>query len=148
MEVKGGEFAPEALAFKLGLKEDPDARTEGRMKTRTMTVTVREGEWLGPVDWSYDFEQHAWGPNKCGVRPESIEEGKEALRLMETEPDATWVFCRSGFPVYEIVHVGMWDGGPFGGPTPAIGFVGPMGGVEKVFFYELNTRNVSKKGAA
>jgi len=36
-----------------------------------------------------------------------------------------------------VVHVGMYDGWPFWKPTPAVGYIGPLGSVERAFFFSL-----------
>lgn len=37
-----------------------------------------------------------------------------------------------------------YDGWPFWKPTPAIGYVGPLGGIEIAFYYELRRGNLCK----
>lgn len=104
---------------------------------RTYTVVERAGEWLGPVDWSYDFDQHSWGPNRGGVNPERVARGREMLRKLVDSPGG-WRYSRSGLASFEVVHVGMYDGWPFWRPTPAIGYRGPLGSIEVAFFYDLS----------
>jgi hypothetical protein len=112
------------------------------MKTRT--ITERVGEFLGPVDWAYDFTQHDWGQGKGGVNPELSAEGAKVIRAMAAEPDG-WSFSPCGFSWCRVVHIGMYDGWPFWRPTPAIGYIGPLGSVEWAFFYRLRCGNVAKK---
>jgi hypothetical protein len=126
---------------------------------RTRTITVREGEWLGPVDWSYDFGKHSWDRRGGCVNPEAVKEGELALRILadayadsmkpagweydtddRTDPKpqpAKWRYSPSFLASFEIVFVGMYDGWPFWEPTPAIGYVGPLGRIEVEFFYKL-----------
>ncbi len=103
---------------------------------RTRTVVERIGEWLGPVDWSYDFQQHAMTSTCGGCAQWAIDDGIEQLRRLESEPGGWWI-APSGFTSFEVVHVGMYDGWPFWQPTPAVGYIGPLGGVEVAFFYNL-----------
>src|SRR5689334_16365310 len=114
------------------------------MKTRM--VEERIGEWLGPVDWSYEFDQHSWVGRSGGVNPKCIAEGIAQLRRMEAEP-GEWMYCPSGFTSFRVVEVGMYDGWPFWKPTPAIGYVGPLGGVEVAFFYSLHDEVLWRAGA-
>ena len=101
-------------------------------------VEERTGEFLGPTDWGYDFAQHS------AVNPTCVEEGVAAMRMMEAEPRTRWGFCPSGFSVFEVVHVGMYDGWPYWRPTPAVGYLGPLGIVEWAFFYDLSPRKISR----
>jgi len=108
---------------------------------RTRTITVREGEWFEPVDRLYDFRSHGWD---CGgsVNPSVVKEGtRTILELDRKFCSARWVYVPC-LTEREIVHVGMWDGWPFWKPTPAIGYIGPMGSVEIAFFYNLKSSNV------
>jgi hypothetical protein len=61
---------------------------------REKTVTVREGEYLGPVDDGYDFESHDWD-HGGSTNPECIQRGREFLRRLQGpgEPRRTAV-CR------------------------------------------------------
>ena len=103
---------------------------------RTRWVEERIGEWLGPIDWSYDFQQHAMTATRGGTAQWAIDEGIAQLRRLEAEPGGWW-YAPSGFNEFEVVHVGMYDGWPFWRPTPAIGYIGPLGGVEVAFFYSI-----------
>lgn len=116
---------------------------------RTETRTVRIGELLGPVDWSYDFDQHGWGPGRGGGNPECIREGKEVLRIVEQAlADGKRVtFTPSDFSAFEVVQCGMYDGWPFWQPTPYIGYIGPLGVLEWTPFYNLCRSRVRIGGA-
>ena len=84
-------------------------------------VTERVGELLGPVDWSYDFEAHCWGPDKGGTNPSVVESRKQILRRICDEPDAEWEvgLCHSDC-MYKLLAVGMYDGWPYWKPTPSV----------------------------
>lgn len=113
---------------------------------RTRWVEERIGEWLGPVDWSYDFDQHSWVGKSGGTNPQCIVEGIAQLRRMESEP-GEWMYCPSGWSSFSVVHVGMYDGWPFWAPTPAIGYIGPLGSVEVAFFYDLQSHRLRRREA-
>jgi len=95
------------------------------------------GEWLGPVDWGYDFARHDWAADRGGVNPEVSADGALALRAMCNDPDADWRICPSGMVAFRVVIIGMYDGWPHWRPTPAVGYVGPMGSTEVAHFYRL-----------
>lgn len=89
---------------------------------RTWTEIHREGELLGPVDWSYDFTQHDWGRGNCGgVNPESTAAATEMLKQAERALLAgKRVTCRCYGLNHTLVAVGMYDGWPFWKPVPSI----------------------------
>lgn len=88
---------------------------------RYQQVTERIGELLGPVDWSYDFESHCWGPDKGGTNPAIVESSKRVLRQICDEPDAKWMVGISHSDgLHELLAVGMYDGWPHWKPTPCI----------------------------
>lgn len=98
------------------------------MKTRT--VTERIGEYLGPVDWSYDFAQHNWSGSRGGINPEVGKKSLETLRLLEAEPEAYEATIDGGWPKIgwkRVLKVGMYDGWPFWKPTPSVLLSGPLG---------------------
>ena len=109
------------------------------MKTRM--VEERIGEWLGPVDWAYDFSQHKT------ITTYFIDKGVAALRRIEEvsgrdDPALEgWRYWPSGFNAFDVVCVGMYDGWPFWKPTPAIGYIGPLRSVEVAFFYNLDLQH-------
>ena len=106
------------------------------------TIKQREGELLGPVDWNYDFDQHKWSDNRGGVNPEIVDEGKVALKILETkiaEGKPCTVGCYG--TRQKVLHVGMYDGWPFWKPTPSVGLESWLG-VEWQPFY--NIRNVEE----
>lgn len=86
---------------------------------KTKTVTVREGEYLGPVDWSYDFSQH-YTTNSHPT--ESMEADLARLHELcdggewEATTDGGWPRCGWG----RVLQVGMYDGWPFWRPVPSV----------------------------
>jgi hypothetical protein len=98
------------------------ARKEGIVKTHT--VTVREGENLGPVDWDYDFEQHDWD-HGGGTKPLCVQEGKKVLQqLVAADGGRVWLYDQWR----DVLDFGMYDGWPFWRPVPSVcvaTFVGP-----------------------
>lgn len=90
---------------------------------RLRQVTVREGEWLGPVDWAYDFKQHDWRDGRGGINPECSAEATEYLRALCAIVDAggtAEVLLSHDDRFVEVLRVGMWDGWPYWKPTPTV----------------------------
>ncbi|KKM17202.1 hypothetical protein LCGC14_1678100 [marine sediment metagenome] len=87
------------------------------MKTRT--VTQRIGEWLGPVDWGYEFTKHDWSESRGGhnptLTPESVQVLQEAEGLFN-EGKTIEVWCYDMWR--KVIKVGMYDGWPYWEPTP------------------------------
>jgi hypothetical protein len=97
---------------------------------RTEMQAVRIGEYLGPVDWAYDFSQHNWSEGKGGINPGHAQRSKEWLTQLEAEPDAYIATTDGGWPKVgwqRVVRVGMYDGWPFWKPTPSVQLAGPLG---------------------
>lgn len=92
---------------------------------RTETQTVRIGEWLGPVDWSFDFaaftDRHLNGGDstKAIAMLREIEDG---LHRGER-----WGIWEHG-TMREVISVGMYDGWPFWTPRPCYLAKTPIGG--------------------
>lgn len=86
---------------------------------RTETRTVRIGEWLGPVDWDYDFAAHGWDRPGGACNPALIPDAIETLRTVEEglARGERWKISEHG-GTYEVIQVGMYDGWPFWKPTP------------------------------
>lgn len=87
------------------------------MKYRT--VTERVGEYLGPIDWSFDFDKD----NTVGRSEKWTAELKENLRLLEADPDAYEATTDGGSPKFgwgEVLQVGMYDGWPYWRPHPSV----------------------------
>lgn len=105
---------------------------------RTRTVIEREGEHLGPVDWSFDFSQGV--SNTCCSderKAERLSRYVELLweverRHLRGEPLRV---CTNGY-WHPLILVGMYDGWPFWKPTPALCVRGPLGPAWD-FYYEL-----------
>ncbi len=96
------------------------------MKIRT--VEVREGENMGPVDWS-----HPTAKDMSGI-----------WREVEKQPEG---FLFNG---RQIVSICMYDGWPYWTPTPAVCFIGPMNSSEWNFFnsYGVNSRSITRRTVA
>lgn len=108
------------------------------MKYRT--ETVREGENLGPIDWSYNFRQHF--DSMCApdaARDEACERAKAVLKAVETakkEGKEVKVWASGNF-LHRVLDVGMYDGWPFWKPTPYVLLDGPLGVGDWTPFYNL-----------
>lgn len=107
------------------------------MKTRT--VTVQEGEKLGPIDWSYDFKQHDWSEGRGGMNPAFTAPAVEVLREVERrfnagEKLAVWT---AGDYRHDVYDIGMYDGWPFWKPTPCVFISSPLGGGTWEVWYNL-----------
>ena len=94
---------------------------------RTRTVTVREGENVGPVDWDH--------PTAKDMPP--------IWREAEKYP-SSFIF---GDQWREIIEICMYDGWPYWKPTPAVGYIGPLGGLEWAFFnsYGVHANSISPR---
>ncbi len=87
------------------------------MRTWTETVTKREGENMGPVDWEHPTAK-----------------SKPALwRAIEKNPSA-FRYSASGFSSFPLVEMCMYDGWPYWEPRPAFSYIGPLGSVEWAHF--------------
>lgn len=96
---------------------------------KTETVTVTRGEYLGPVDWDYDFNSHG----RAGHNPEMIPHEVEQLRTLadgiergerwEATTDGGWPRVGWG----DVLQVGMYDGWPYWRPVPSVLKMGPLG---------------------
>jgi hypothetical protein len=91
---------------------------------RTKTVTVREGENVGPVDWDHPMAKDM----------------PEIWREAEKSPK-DFTFHTSDFPERTILQICMYDGWPYWKPTPAILYIGPLNSAEWAHF---NSYGVSK----
>jgi hypothetical protein len=88
----------------------------------TRMVEEHIGEYLGPVDWSYDFTQY-------GISERCVESGKAMLRDLESggEWEAT---TDGGWPRvgwHRVIRVGMYDGWPYWKPVPSVQVIGTLG---------------------
>ena len=106
---------------------------------RTWTVTEREGELLGPVDWSFDFSQGVAnmcsGPERKAERLQRYVELLWEVEQRHLKKEKLFV-CTNGF-WHELLAVGMYDGWPYWKPTPALCVLGPLGRAEWDFYYDL-----------
>lgn len=97
---------------------------------RTETRTVQIGEYLGPIDWSYDFA--AWGWDRGGSgNPTIVPESVETLKTVEAglARGETWTVVEHGNR-REVIQVGMYDGWPYWTPTPFYFLRSSLGGGE------------------
>lgn len=94
---------------------------------RTETRTVRIGENMGPIDWTYDFRAH-FNTMGCSDERRDAECEKKKRWLKRVEDD-----FRAGVPIkvttdggsprcgiYPVIDVGMYDGWPYWRPTPSV----------------------------
>ena len=103
---------------------------------KTKTVTVREGELLGPVDWTFDFWKQFGGlypSTPEAKRREICAERVEWLRTIEFALQGRHIIMASdygGWPrIWQPVwSVGMYDGWPYWKPVPSVQLGGPYGG--------------------
>ena len=99
------------------------------------TTTQREGEHLGPVDWSYDFASHFTGYGNPEIASKFCEEAVKMLRALSgggewrATTDGGWPRC--GW--HEVALVGMYDGWPYWHPVPSVCLIGPLGSEWKSF---------------
>lgn len=92
---------------------------------RERTITVREGERVGPVDWDHPIAKDM----------------PEIWRHAEDRP--------ASYPLNgrEILAMGMYDGWPYWTPRPAVLTMSPINLPEWVFFdsYSVHPNSVSEK---
>lgn len=109
------------------------------MKTRT--VIEREGELLGPVDWSHDFESDQYFGGYCGRdKAEHIAKIVGWLRTLSENQEGYRASTYGGWPriFQDVIHVGMYDGWPHWKPTPSVGLYSRvLGVIEWQPFYAL-----------
>lgn len=89
---------------------------------RTYTVTQREGEYLGPIDWSW-FEEN---PPRDRYEEQII----AWLKDIEADKEAWLVSNDGGAPKMwhrRVIQIGMYDGWPYWKPRPALRIEGPLG---------------------
>lgn len=80
----------------------------------------RIGEWIGPIDWSYDFQKDA--PNWCTTaeRAETLtHELIDRLRKIEAglARGERWMVS-NGTTLRPVLRVGMYDGWPYWRSVP------------------------------
>ena len=88
---------------------------------KTIQVTKRIGENMGPVDWSYNFLYHFQSHCCSGEKKkEYCKHAVETLRHVEEEFRAgKAIQVRVGEVWLKLLDVGMYDGWPFWVPTPS-----------------------------
>lgn len=97
---------------------------------RTRTVVEKIGEYLGPVDWSYNFDQHF---ETCGgMRDKAayIAQKLDWLRKLADDPTKYEATTDGGSPKFgwhDVVAVGMYDGWPYWRPVPSVCLYGTLG---------------------
>lgn len=109
---------------------------------RTETRTVKIGEWLGPIDWGYDF--FAWGWDRKGsCNPALIPGAIECLRTVEAglARGERWQVTAHG-GTSEVLSVGMYDGWPYWKPTPFYLLKHWLGAEPQSWFSPHNPRQV------
>ena len=117
---------------------------------RTYTTTVREGEKVGEVDWSYDFRQHfnnhctsdAGRDEICAKsvqRLREIADAHSAGKVVRATTYGGWPRCGYG----EVLDVGMYDGWPYWKPVPSVFTSSALGGGEWHCFAMLTDHEVS-----
>lgn len=108
------------------------------MKTRT--VIERIGEYLGPVDWSYDFAQHftTLGIHDAPAKQAYIQKKIDWLRELEQHPDDYLATTDGGSPKFgwhRVLQVGMYDGWPHWRPVPSVCLSGVLGAEWHSFYF-------------
>lgn len=81
---------------------------------RTYQTTVREGEDMGPIDWSHE------------MAASKSDDWREAEKRPED-----FVYGEFG---HAIIKLCMYDGWPYWKPTPAVFYIGPLKSGEWGFF--------------
>lgn len=103
---------------------------------RKYMVEHRAGEWLGPIDWSYDFYKYS------SVNEKSIQRRIDMLKTLEENPDRYEATTDGGVPKIgwgKVVKIGMFDGWPYWEPTPFIGIrhKGSLPHIEKASVFAI-----------
>lgn len=88
---------------------------------RTHTVTVREGEMLGPIDWTHPMVAEAEERHPGVVAAIQAEERERGTHEMTT--DGGW----PRFGWHRVLDMGMWDGWPYWRPMPSVCLAGVLG---------------------
>lgn len=92
--------------------------------------TERVGEYLGPVDWNYDFASHGWNKTGGSSNPDLIPGYIARLKQLEGDPDAYQATTDGGWPRVgwgKVLQVGMYDGWPYWRPVPSVLIQGTLG---------------------
>lgn len=99
---------------------------------KTIPTTRREGELLGPIDYSYDFLKHfeSWGIS-AEEKKKRCDAAIEMLRVLESHEHIYQATTDGGWPRVgwgTVLAVGMYDGWPYWRPVPSVMIAGPLGG--------------------
>lgn len=101
---------------------------------KSKEITVYEGECLGPIDWSFDFEAFYKPFYNCstpGRHAECLKRALEILHALEAHPGVSEVTTDGGWPRCgwgEVLRVGMYDGWPYWKPVPSVCIASWTGG--------------------
>jgi len=92
---------------------------------RTYQVTQREGELLGPIDWSYDFSSYFDGycVSDAAKRDMLFELVESLWHLERASLKSQRLEVLTGFGGdywHELLAIGMYDGWPWWKPVPSI----------------------------
>jgi len=95
---------------------------------KIIQVTKRIGEWLGPIDWSYNFESHDWD-HGGSINPVCVQESINFLWKLDSTIAPMLASNYSGWPKiwHKVMKVGMYDGWPYWRPVPSISVIGTLG---------------------
>jgi hypothetical protein len=99
---------------------------------------------MGPIDWSYDFMQHA----QSDQERTRVEECIDRLREIEKNPADWLVTIDGGWPRIgwqEVISVRMYDGWPWWRPVPSVLMTGTLGSEWHHFLSITNIRNKTTK---
>lgn len=113
---------------------------------KTVTFTERVGEFLGPVDWDYDFRQHfnCLCTSDAG-RDEACDKQKRRLKMVAESPEHFEVTTYGGWPRCgwgSVVLVGMYDGWPYWRPVPTVAYRTSLGVEHASFCSITNIRDI------
>lgn len=94
---------------------------------RIETHTIRVGERVSDLDWSYDFRKHfnLMCCNDAG-KDRACEEAKDLLRKIEKalqEGRNVRATTDGGLPrcgLHPVIDIGMYDGWPYWTPVPSV----------------------------
>jgi hypothetical protein len=113
----------------------------------TRMVEQRIGEYLGPVDWSYDFDQHAWSATRGGMNPATLASSLDMFRKLADAPGSYVATTDGGWPkvgFHRVLRVGMYDGWPHWTPTPSFCADGPLGPEWHPFYSLAEIRPITR----
>lgn len=107
---------------------------------KTKTVTVNEGENLGPIDPNWDYE----GFKNNHLRGRNEDAAWEAIKSLGVGDIVTDIYSYSD---KKVLAVGMYDGWPFWFPVPSVYLSGTLGGEWHPFYYIRSVRKSQKEVA-